>query len=65
MHHIIPFHLAPDLELEEDNFIVLCEHGRFKGINCHLLIGHLGNYSRFNASVKIDSVIWKYKLIGE
>jgi hypothetical protein len=37
VHHVIPFHERPDLELEESNLIVLCvspDH------NCHFLLGH-------------------------
>ena len=30
-HHIVPFHVAPDLELDPDNLICLCRR-------CHLLI---------------------------
>ena len=40
-HHIVPFHLAPDLELEPDNLLTLCRR-------CHLLIGHLAAWARFN-----------------
>jgi 5-methylcytosine-specific restriction protein A len=62
-HHEIPFHLAPDLELEESNLIALCESGRY-GINCHLLIGHLGNWRRANVYAWADAVHWNVKLRG-
>ena len=61
LHHKIPFHLAPELELERDNVIPLCMAGRF-GIKCHLLIGHLGNWQRFNTEVETDSVVWNKRL---
>lgn len=51
LHHVIPFHLAPDLELDPDNCIVLCEAKRY-GINCHLLAGHWGNWRRINPYVE-------------
>lgn len=39
VHHIKPFHLFPELELEDSNLITLCEGGP---INCHYLAGHCG-----------------------
>lgn len=60
-HHIVPFHLAPHLELVASNLIPLCEAKRF-GINCHLLIGHLGRWSWANANVLADVAYWHEKL---
>ena len=54
VHHIVPFHIAPHLELEKSNLIGLCENEK-NGINCHLFIGHLGNYSSFNVAVRADA----------
>ena len=53
VHHIQPFHLHPDLELEPSNLITLgesCPTG-----NHHLLFGHLGSWRSFNASVIKDA----------
>lgn len=61
VHHIKPFHMAPELELEPSNLITLCELKK-KGINCHLLIGHLGNYSRENKDCRADADAWNKKL---
>jgi len=61
IHHIVPFHYAPDLELDERNFASLCENKKY-GINCHLLIGHLGNYKKFNINCETDIFIWNNKL---
>jgi len=61
VHHIIPFQIAPDHELNPLNLITLCESKK-NGINCHLLIGHLGNYRRFNPSAKADALYWRAKL---
>ena len=54
LHHIVPFNVAPDLELDPDNVITLCENKKY-GINCHLYNGHNGNYRNFNLRVKSDS----------
>src|ERR1039458_5963866 len=56
VHHIKPFHLHPNLELDLTNLIVLCEDKK-DGINCHLAFGHLGNFKSFNARVKFDAEI--------
>ena len=46
-HHVVPFHEAPERELDERNLIALCESKK-KGINCHLFVGHLGDYRQVN-----------------
>jgi len=45
VHHIIPFHLDPMLELEESNLVVLCQLG---DIDCHLHIGHGSSFRAYN-----------------
>ena len=53
VHHIKPFHLHPELELETDNLIVLC-----MDVNeCHLLIGHGDNFKAYNADVVQDAAM--------
>ena len=64
VHHIIPFNIAPDLELYPDNLMTLCENKKY-GINCHLLIGHLGNYRRTNPNSELDAMNWRYKIKGD
>lgn len=61
VHHVIPFNIAPDLELNPENLITLCENRKW-GITCHLLVGHLGNYKDFNSSVQADATYWKIRL---
>ena len=61
VHHKQPFHVHPELELDPTNFITLCEAGT-NGINCHLLVGHLGNFKSVNLSVTEDAVLWNSKL---
>jgi len=62
-HHIIPYNVSPELELELDNLITLCESKRY-GVNCHLFFGHLGNYRNYNQTVKEDTAVWG-KRIGK
>jgi hypothetical protein len=61
LHHIIPFHLAPEREEDESNVIWLCENKK-DGVNCHLFIGHLGNFKSFNEHVVFDAAIWFEKI---
>lgn len=55
VHHILPFHLFPEMELVDDNLITLCING-VGGTNCHLVIGHFGNWSKYNPNVKEDAI---------
>lgn len=60
VHHIKPFHLNPELELDPSNLITLCETAT-KGIICHLFIGHRGCYKDFNPNVREDAeAIFKF-----
>ena len=61
VHHVQPFHEKPELELEESNLITLCEDWSY-GVNCHLLVGHLGNYKNVNPDVRKDAETWHNKL---
>lgn len=64
IHHLVPFHIAPHLELDIHNLMTLCENKKW-GINCHLLIGHLGNYQRVNINCELDAFTWRKKLEKE
>jgi 5-methylcytosine-specific restriction endonuclease McrA len=61
VHHIKPFHLHPELELDLNNLITLCESKK-NGINCHLAFGHLGSYKSVNKDVVEDTKKWNNKL---
>lgn len=61
VHHVKCFHLHPDLELDPSNFITLCENKK-DGINCHLLVGHLGSYKSFNENAPTDAKFWYDKI---
>lgn len=52
VHHIKPFHLYPQLELDPHNLITLCE---IRGRTHHLLIGHLDDWESYNIHVREDS----------
>ncbi len=58
-HHKLPYHLAPERELDETNLIPLCE-GR--SINCHLWLGHLGNWQSYNPTVDADAAYMQEKV---
>jgi hypothetical protein len=52
VHHILPFHLHPDLELDPENLLTLCERpARF----CHYVFGHFHNWKAYNPNVVVDA----------
>lgn len=53
VHHIEPFHENPELELNFNNLITLCDKPGKQ--NCHLEIGHLGNFKSKNPNVRADA----------
>lgn len=60
VHHIKPFHLFPDLELDPTNLISLCEGNPV--LNCHLFVGHLGSFKSWNPDVVKDANDWRIKI---
>lgn len=54
VHHKVPFHDNPELELDPNNFITLCE-STSDGIICHLCVGHKGDYKDYNPNVEQDA----------
>lgn len=61
VHHVLPFHLHPELELVGSNLITLCE-GHTGDVNCHLFVGHLMNFSSFNKDVRANAAYWRSKI---
>jgi hypothetical protein len=61
VHHKRSFATQPDLELNPQNLIVLCEGMES---NCHRLIGHLQNYKSLNETVETDAAYWLAKIIN-
>ena len=51
VHHIKPFHLHPNLELDPDNLITLCSA---RGRQHHLLLGHLDEWASYNEHIRTD-----------
>jgi 5-methylcytosine-specific restriction enzyme A len=47
VHHLKPFHLRPDLELEEANLATVCRM-------CHFVICHLNGWNRENPNADQD-----------
>jgi 5-methylcytosine-specific restriction enzyme A len=47
VHHIQPFHIFPELELDTNNLISLC----MGKLECHLRLGHLGNFKTYNPNI--------------
>ena len=52
VHHMSPFHTHPELELDPKNLITLCMASN----ECHLTIGHGGNWRDFNPTVLSDAL---------
>lgn len=55
VHHKIPFHIRPDLELEEENLITLCR-------DHHFLFGHLMQWKSYNKDIIEDATAWNKKI---
>lgn len=50
VHHIQPFSMHPELELDHNNLMTLC----MDTTECHLRLGHGGNFQTDNLSVVAD-----------
>jgi|DEB19_MinimDraft_3_1074340.scaffolds.fasta_scaffold03516_4 hypothetical protein len=57
VHHIEPFHIRPDLELNEQNLIVFCR-------DCHWHIGHLRDWSLSNRFARDDAKVYFERFTG-
>ena len=55
VHHILPFHIAPERELDFANLATLCK-------TCHLFVGHLRSYNHYNKEFWLDVSTWKEKI---
>ena len=55
VHHIEPFHLNPEKELDASNLITLCKF-------CHFHIGHLTDWKSWNKEVIRDCEVYLDKV---
>jgi hypothetical protein len=55
-HHVLPFHLHPELELSESNVRAVCD-----GTDCHLVIGHLKDFKLYNPDFDADAAAFLAK----
>lgn len=56
VHHKKPFHLHPELELNEENLITLCEN---QGQQCHFHFGHCAlSWKCYNPHVEEDAELF-------
>ena len=51
VHHILPYHLFPEKELDLRNLITLCARGPM-GMSCHGAVGHGGNWVDYVPAVR-------------
>lgn len=56
VHHKIPVHIDPMLELDPANLVTLCADP------CHLLFGHLMNFKSYNKMVIEDCSVYLDKV---
>lgn len=50
VHHIHPFHLHPELELDMNNLVTLCMDKN----ECHIKVGHGDNFKAYNPNLLSD-----------
>lgn len=61
VHHCLPYHLYPELELDKHNLITLCESNSH---NCHLTFGHGLDWKAYNHNVREDSAHIRAMIAG-
>lgn len=59
VHHIKPFHMFPDMELDVGNLLTLCESPSH---NCHFTFGHAFNWSLWNPDVVEDAKLFSERI---
>ena len=48
VHHVEPYHLRPDLELDRSNLLTLC----MGPSECHLRLGHGDDFDAYNPAIR-------------
>ena len=59
VHHVLPFYLFPELELDPSNLMTVT-----RKFNIHYLIGHLLNWKSFNVLARADALLWNNKIVS-
>ena len=57
VHHLKPFHLFPELELDPSNLVTVCKH-------CHLVTAHLKDYKLYNVDCLKDLYNFRNKRLA-
>lgn len=52
VHHVVPFHERPELELDPGNFMTLARP-------YHFLVGHFCNWSKVNLDARKEAARWR------
>lgn len=52
VHHKVPVHVSRSMELDPTNLITLCQNEKDTAHQCHLMLGHLGNWFNFNRNIE-------------
>lgn len=56
VHHVVPYHERPELELDPGNLCTLCSDP------CHFVWGHLLNWKRSNPHVREDAARYRQRV---
>lgn len=63
VHHVRPFHVHPELELDPNNLVTLCTTNGT--LNCHIRFGHLDNFkNKWNPNIKVDAEMWRKRFLA-
>lgn len=54
VHHIVPYHIDPSLELDINNLLTLCR-------NHHYTFGHFCDWTSWNKDVQSDALVYNAK----
>lgn len=54
-HHCIPFHIAPEKELFEENIVALCDE-------CHLVLAHLKSFKRWDKDIRETTKVFRERI---
>ncbi len=67
VHHKVPVHVSRSMELDPANLITLCEDPNDANAQCHLTLGHLGNWYNWNRNIDkqaSDALLRLYPVAG-